>query len=291
MKIRQLTGFTSQLLKGRQTMAFLVCAMPLGASFLFRFAETTVYSLFLYYTGMKPVGLFLGYSIFQQMISLVFTIVRLTAVSPLVYFTAMWLAQLCDDQCERKSANARTLLSPGLFSRSFCGAVLSKLIALMALIPAVVFGYFTFRLISDAVSGLRDFNLIMTVHAVTLTLFSLYMWLSTKLTLTALPFLLVKFPRLSVARVIRYCFVFMKKRKGALIKIFLSYIPLMLPVVTAPVAVTRLFTAVSLYFTISLREDEYLEKNRIYSNIGKIDDSAVLPSGTKRRFKKTADQT
>lgn len=291
MKIRQLTGFTSQLLKGRQTMAFLVCAMPLGASLLFRFAETTVYSLFLYYTGMKPVGLFLGYSIFQQMLSLVFTIVRLTAVSPLVYFTALWLAELCDDYSGKKTAVTRTLLSPKIFSRSFCGALLSRLIALTALIPAVIFGYFAYKLISDALNGYRDFNLIMTVHAVTLTIFSLYMWLSTKLTLTAVPFLLVRLPRHSVARVIRYCFVFMKNRKGALIKIFLSYIPLMLLVVTLPIAVTRLFTAVSLYFTISLREDEYLEKNRIYSNIGKADDSAVLPSGTKRRFKKAADQT
>ncbi len=291
MKIRQLTGFTSQLLKGRQTMAFLVCAMPLGASLLFRFAETTVYSLFLYYTGMKPVGLFLGYSIFQQMISLVFAIVRVVAVSPLVYFTAMWLARLCDDRCSRKSANARTLLSPGVFSRSFCGALLSRLIALAALIPAVTFGYFAFRQISDAVNGYRDFNLIMTVHALSLTIFSLYMWLKIKLTLTAVPFLLVRLPKLSVARVIRYCFVFMKNRRTALIKIFLSYIPLMLPVVTAPIAVTRLFTAISLYFTISLREDEYLEKNRIYSNIGKADDSPVLPSGTKRRLKKATDQT
>lgn len=291
MKLRQLTQFSDKLLKGKRTLAFLIALMPVGAELLFRLTETAVCSVILYYTGMKPLGLFTGENLVQQLTSLACTALRLMTLAPLSYATALWFSRLCDGDTGRKSLRlTRVILSPKIYGRSFTALLISKAVSFVFLIPATLFGGITFTLISESLSGSGELRLMITVHATVMTLFSLFLWLRAKLTLIAVPFLLVRFPQRGALRVTRDAFRFMQGRRITLIKILLRYVPMMLPIVTIPVLLPKLFTAAALYIGICLREDEYLEKNRIYRDLGKANDASKLPFGTKRRFPKAADK-
>lgn len=291
MKLRELTAYSDKLLKGKRMRALLVCLMLSGTELFFRLAEAAAYSVILYFSGMKPVGLFTGESRVQQSIALACTVLRCLTTAPLIYAAAYWFTELCTESHKRrKTPLTRIILNRKLYGRSLAALVFSKAAGFVFLIPAALFGKTAYALISAGIADSEELHLFMSVHAAVLTILSLGLWLWAKLAMLAMPFLMIRFPGRSVFRAFRDSFSFMKDRRSTLLKIFMRYITPMALIVTIPFLLPKLFTAVSLFIGISFREDEYLEGNKIQSEVGKTCNTAKLPAWRKRRFTAAADK-
>ena len=99
----------------------------------------------------------------------------------------------------------------------------------------------------------------MAVNAVVLTAVSLIFWISLKLSFSAVPFLLVRYPEKSALRNVLYSIKFMSGRKNVLLRLAMAYLLPAATVIGLPFAVTGIMTAFSLSIDIFTREDEYRE--------------------------------
>lgn len=286
MKTRELIAYSHKLLKGRRGCTMMVCVLPVAAELFFRFAEAAVYSLLLYFGGFKPVALFSGESIVQLSVALACSALRLVTAAPLECAAALRLCEICaDDRRKRFTPLTEVLLSGRHFIRSISAALLVKLISLAALVPAAFFGAAAYELINRAKTAGGVF---MAVHACVLTLVSVGGWISLKISLLAVPYLLMKYPEQGIFRTVLRSVRFMRGRKSPAVKLFAVYLLPTLTVIGLPLAVTGAATAFALCIDIYTKEDEYEEAN-IYSGHGKSHDPAKLPHRKKRRLKKAAD--
>lgn len=280
MRIRELISFSGKMLKGKRAVTMTVCLLPLAAELFFRFAEAAVYSLLLYFGQMQPVALFSGGSRIQLAIALITAVLRITFTAPLTFAMAFRLMELCGS---RKSVTplSRILMSRKYFRKSLGLSILSKSAALIALAPAVFFGITASSMLSTARTARELF---LTCHAFMLTVVSVIMWLSLKISLAAAPFLMVHFPEYSPFRIILLSIRFMKGRKSAFVGLAAVYLLPIVSIIGLPFACTRLTSAAALCISIYIKEDEY-ERNKTDSKLRKADHAAKIPHGKKRRVK------
>lgn len=291
MKLKQITAFSDRLIKGRRSAALLVCLMPLGTELFFRLGEAALYSTMLYFSGMAPARLFSGDSLIQQLAAAVCTLMRYLAAAPMIYGAAYWYLKICSDESRKRRIHlSRIILNSRNYRRSLSALLLSKSTGFLFLIPSAFFGASAVRLISDSLNNTRGLQLLMAVHASVTAFIALGIWIWAKTALLTLPFLLVRFPERSVFRLLLDSFCFMKGRRSTALKIFVCYIPPMLLIVTIPFLLPKLFAAFSLFISISLREDEYLEENRFYSRYRKANRASKLSAWAKRRFTAASDK-
>lgn len=291
MKLRQLAEYSGNLLKNNRMKALLVCLMFLGTELFFRLAEAALLSVILYVGETTPIGLFTGESPVRQAVTLVCMVLRYLTTAPLSYACAYWFTELCSDRKKRRSISVSgVLLSGKIYGRSLAALLLTKLAGMIFLLPAMFFGSTVFSLVSDGIENSDDFRLFMSVHAAVMTLVSVGLWIWAKLAMTAVPYLLVHFPKQSVFSIVRNSFSFMKHRRATLLKIFLRYAAPMLLIVTIPFLLPKLFVSTALFISISIKEDEYLERNKTDCNLGQAAHAPELPARTKRRFTPPADK-
>lgn len=280
MKLRQLTDYTKNILRRRQLRSLMVCLALLGTELFFRLAETALYSVILYLGDVTPGGLFTGESKLQQIIAVCCTVLRYLTSAPLVYAAAHWFCTVTSDKqlrCRKTSLSA-VILRRKVYFRSLSVTLLTKLTGLLFLLPAFFFGAVTFSLVAGIIGNSDDTSLFMAVHAGVMTLISLFIWLRARLALTAVPYLMILFPKISPIGLIIRSFRLMKGRRVMLVRIFIHYITPMLFIVTVPTLLPRLFAAVSLFVSISLREDEYLERNKAHREFGQAHNAGELPA-------------
>ncbi len=293
MKLSQITEYSGRLLKGNRAKSTLICLMPLGVSLFFRLAEATLFCVMLYFDVLTPVGLFTAESPVHLLSAIVSTVLRWLATAPLYYAAAYWHIELCSDEKKhrRKIPTSRIILNRKIYGRSLGGLLLSKAVGLIFIIPTVFFGKTALMLISESSANPTDsLQLFLAVHASVLTLLSVGLWIWSKLALVTVPYLLVKLPDRSAARVVYDSFAFMSKRRGTLIKIAARYLLPMIFPLTIPFMLAGAFTSTSLFVSISLKEDEYFERNQIYCRNGQARNSSKLSAWTKRCFAPSADE-
>ena len=288
MKIRELIRFSRGLLRGRRARTMMICILPLGAELFFRFAEAAVYSMLLYFGEIEPIRLFGGDDPIQLAVTAASTLLRLLTTAPLMYAAAYRLygmtSELPQKRCE---AFSRILLRKCTFKRSISAALWTKAAGLLALAPAVFFGTAAYGLTGERLSPREAF---LAVNALFLTVVSVILWLSLKLSFTAVPYLLVRFPKLTAFRAMIFSAGFMRGRKNVFLRLLAVYLPQMLTIAGLPNALTGLMTAFSLSIDIFIKEDEYLEADRAYGRRRKSHNSGKIPFGKKRRIKAAADK-
>ena len=278
MKIRLLIPYTKKLLKGRNLQTGLVCILPLCSEIFFRAAETTIYSILLYLGEMPPLSLFSGSSPVQLSAALVLTLMRWTVTAPLCCTSAFRLSEICSES-HRCTPFSRVLLNRTFFRRSLGALMWTKLIGLIALAPAAFFGVSAYSMLHGTLSADEMF---MAVNAIVLTAVSLLLWLSLKLSFSAVPFLIVRYPQKSALRNVLYSVKFMSGRKNILLRLAAAYILPAVSIVGFPFALTRAMTAFSLSIDIFTREDEYREGIKAYGRNRKARDITGLPDKTGR---------
>lgn len=287
MKIRELTGFSRHLLKGRRLRTAMICILPFAASLFFRTAEACVYSLLLYFGEMKPIELFSGRNRAQLAIAVFFTILRWTVCAPLIYGAA---CRLCEITAEKRPPYRRfsdIILSRRSFRRSVAAQLWVKLFSMAALVPTIFFGTTAYSLfVTSRTAG----ELFMTAHAIVLTAVSAVIWLTVRLSLAAVPLFLVKFPRVSVFRVVIGTLGFMKGRRSTLLRLLAAYTPMLLSIAAIPYILPEMMTAYSLSIDIYIKEKEYLEGNSAFGRRRKAADASELSPRTERRFTAAPDE-
>lgn len=295
MNIRELICYSRRLLRGKRWDTALVCLLPAMAVIFFRLAEICTYSLMLYFGKVEPIGLFTGNEPFQLAAALIFTLLRWIVTAPLILSMAYRLHEICSERpAIRRTSDI--ISTRKLFRRSISALLWNRIISLAGLIPAVFFGVAAWNMLPESRTPGKLF---LTSHALLLTGFSLFMWISLKLSLSAVPFLLAEFPEMTAFQASVHAVRFMKGRKSFIVRLAALYALPVITVIAAPLALTELLTALSLGISIYVKEADYAasqdaERSGIYGNTAlhsrkrlAADCSGFSHEGT-RRFKKTS---
>ena len=288
MSVRELIRYSNRLLRGRRAVTALICFMPVAAELFFRAVEACFYSILLYFGNIRPLGLFTGTEPLQTAITAGFTLLRWTVVAPLTYVSAHRLCEIAAEKSPLLTPLTDVLTGRSCVRRSLAAFLWTKLISLAALVPAAFFGAAAYRLFTER-SGTAS-GLFITLHAVTLTVISVFMWLSLRISLTAVPYLLVRCPEKNTLRATFSALRLMRGRKMVAVRLFLAYIPAMLGVVTVPYAIAGLRTAFALSIDIFIKEEEYREGTETDSRRRPSDNAPELPVRTEGRFKASPDK-
>ncbi|MBR5681968.1 MAG: hypothetical protein IKW96_01630 [Ruminococcus sp.] len=288
MKIRELIRYSNRLLRGRRAGTMMICILPLGAELFFRFAEAAVYSLLLYFGSLPPIRLFGGDEPLQLAVTTVSTVLRCVTVAPLTYAAAYRLYGMTGERpCRKACSLSRILLRKCTLKRSISAALWTKAVSLLALAPAIFFGVSAYGMIHEKMYADEAF---IAANMVFLAAVSVFMWLSLKLSFSAVPYLLVRFPKLTAYRAMVFSVRFMRGRKSVFLRLLTVYLPQMLTIAGLPYGLTKLMTAFSLSIDIFIKEDEYLEADRAESGRRKARNTGKIPHRSKRRVKAAADK-
>lgn len=288
MKVRELIRYSDRLLKGRRSRTMMICILPLGAELFFRCGEAAVYSLLLYFGSIPPIRLFGGDEPLQLAVTIVSTVLRCVTVAPLTYAAAYRLCGMTGEgQCRQCGSFSRILLRKCTLKRSISAALWTKAISLLALAPAVFFGVSAYGMIHEKMYADEVF---IAANLIFLGAVSVFMWLSLKLSFSAVPYLLVRFPKLTAFRAMVFSVSFMRGRKSVFLRLLAVYLPQMLTIAGLPFGLTKLMTAYSISIDIFIKEDEYLEADRAESGRRKARNTGKIPHRTKRRVKAAADK-
>ena len=288
MKVRELIRYTDRLLKGRRTRTMLICILPVAAELFFRCAEATACSLLLYFGDSEPISIFGSSDPVRLAVTAVSTVMRWITAAPLMYAAVYRLYGMTAERSEKRCQSfSRILLRKCTFRRSISAALWTRTAGLLALVPAVFFGVSTFGLIHEKMFADEFFA---AANAAFLTVVSVVVWMSLKLSFAAVPYILVHCPKLTAFHAMLYSVRLMSGRKRVLLRLIMVYFPYMLTVVMLPYAVTKLMTAFSLSIDIFIKEDEYLETNRADGGYRKARNAGKISHRRKRRIKAIADK-
>jgi len=292
MKMKQLMSYSNKLIKCNRMKAFLVCLMYLASELFFFLAEAALYSIMLYLGKVTPAGLFTGENMLQQTVTLICTLLRYLTTAPLSFAAAYWFMQLCSEsEKKKKTSLSKILLSAKIYGRSLMALVITKAIGFLFIIPTAFFGRTAYTLIKTGIEKSADINLLLAVHASVMTVISACFWIWSKLALSAIPCLMEHYSKKSVLSIARLSFIFMKGRRSTLLKLMFRCITPMLLIIPIPYFLPKLYASRSLFISISIREDEYIERNKAISQFGQASDSPKLSAWKKRRFTPSADKT
>jgi hypothetical protein len=278
MRIFELIRYSGGLLRGRRLSAALVCMLPFTAGLLLRSAEGCIYTMLVYFGGIKPLELFSGGNIAVPLIAAAFTAVRWTACAPLGYTAAYRLSAICGCVPERPLFDV--LNEDNSIRRSIAAQFWTKLFSMLALAPAAFFGITAYSLFTSG-----NGSGIMALHASLLTVLSIGIWLSLKLSFAAVPFLLVRYPGSTALRTVMYSVRFMSGRRSVLLRLMLIFLPELFTIGAAPFAAARIKTAFALSIDIFTKEEEYLEGIENDRRHRRSDRPAKLPRRKKGCFK------
>lgn len=291
MKLRNIIGYSEKLLKGKRLNAMLISAAPPGAALFFRLGEAAVYSIMLYFGSIKPIELFTGKTAALYVIAFIFTALRYLITAPLIYAAAYRFTGYCSTNSRMKfTPLSRIIFNRRLYGKSLSALLCTKITAAFFMLPSIFFGYTAFSLISDAIANASSTSFFMAIHAAVMTLLSLGIWIYAKLSTICVPYLTVRFPEKRTPVIIAEAFRFMKGRRSTVFKLFFSCALQMLPIITIPFVLPKLYSALALCIDIFIKEDEYREGNCTECRYPKASHASKLSAWAKRRFTAAPDE-
>ena len=253
MKAWELIGYSRRCLKGKRREIFLICSLPLGAELLFRALESAIYSLLLYFGTFKPISLFTGENAQQLAVAAVFAVLRLAVCPPLWCAAAVRLREFTEGFPGRTSFQ-EMLLNSRFIRRSISAAFTGKLFSAAVLAPGLASAYLGVRILSY---GGESQEIFVAVNALALSVVSVMMWISLKLSLTAAPWILAAYPEKGGFFAVIGAIRFMRGRRSLPVKLFLAYIFPAVTVIGLPFVIPEAAAAFSQAVSIFMKEDEY----------------------------------
>lgn len=266
MKTTELIGYSRRKIKGRRREVLLICLTPIFAELFFRVMEAAVYSFMLYFGTFTPAGLFTGESIEQLVIAVVFMFIRWIICAPLWCGTAVRLLEFAGDK-NNKSLFSDMLLSGRFIRRSLSSFFICKLISTLSLAPCIVSGIYTVSLLSSSADS-RQLFIASNTGALCIVLF--VFWVSVKINMSSVPFLLAEYPEKSGIGAVFISFRFMKGRKKMFVGIGTIFFIPFLTIIAIPLVIPEIASAYAVGISIFFREDEYAK--------------SVQPESRKRRL-------
>ena len=279
MKLYQIKEYSGKALKGRRAEAFMISLCIPAVIVFFRLAELCISSVILYFSSLTPMEIFYGSEIWWTLSDFLFTILKiimLSAVIPAVikYFSGILEINL-PEQKDTK-----------LFGKNLTMNFIIKAISLILLIPVIISGYISARLI---IKG-NGSSVFLTVHPLMLTIILLAVWIWALSGITALPFLIYRNPEKKILRLVSVSFRIMKNSRKGLFKIILFYTLFCLIPFAFIYVLPEFFTSLTLYINICIKEAEYIGGKNLYSRNSESLDTAKISHRKKRRIKTASDK-
>lgn len=279
MKLYQIKEYSGKALKGRRAEAFMISLCIPAVIVFFRLAELCISSVILYFSSLTPMEIFYGSEIWWTLSDFLFTILKiimLSAVIPAVikYFSGILEINL-PEQKDTK-----------LFGKNLTMNFIIKAISLILLIPVIISGYISARLI---IKG-NGSSVFLTVHTLMLTIIFLAVWIWALSGITALPFLIYRNPEKKILRLVSVSFRIMKNSRKGLFKIILFYTLFCLIPFAFIYVLPEFFTSLTLYTNICIKEAEYIGGKNLYSRNSESLDTAKISHRKKRRIKTASDK-
>lgn len=279
MKLYQIKEYSGKALKGRRAEAFMISLCIPAVIVFFRLAELCISSVILYFSSLTPMEIFYGSEIWWTLSDFLFTILKiimLSAVIPAVikYFSGILEINL-PEQKDTK-----------LFGKNLTMNFIIKAISLILLIPVIISGYISARLI---IKG-NGSSVFLTVHTLMLTIIFLALWIWALSGITALPFLIYRNPEKKILRLVSVSFRIMKNSRKGLFKIILFYTLFCLIPFAFIYVLPEFFTSLTLYINICIKEAEYIGGKNLYSRNSESLDTAKISHRKKRRIKTASDK-
>lgn len=279
MKLYQIKEYSGKALKGRRAEAFMISLCIPAVIVFFRLAELCISSVILYFSSLTPMEIFYGSEIWWTLSDFLFTILKiimLSAVIPAVikYFSGILEINL-PEQKDTK-----------LFGKNLTMNFIIKAISLILLIPVIISGYISARLIIKGNSS----SVFLTVHTLMLTIIFLAVWIWALSGITALPFLIYRNPEKKILRLVSVSFRIMKNSRKGLFKIILFYTLFCLIPFAFIYVLPEFFTSLTLYINICIKEAEYIGGKNLYSRNSESLDTAKISHRKKRRIKTASDK-
>ena len=253
MSVLELLGYTRKRIRGRRTELLLICLPPIAGILFFRLAETSFFSLLLYFEAMSPAELFTGGYFGQLIIVVLLTLLRWGIVAPLTCVSAVKLRGMVTDGSDLISAS-ELLLNGSFVRRSIKAYVIGRAVSFSALIPASLSGVYIYFLLSD---GGSENELFVAANMSVLAVLSVVFWLSIRLSMVSVPFILAEYPKRSPLSCVFMAFGFMRGRKRLLIALSALYSLPILTVIGIPFFLPELWAAFATGISIFIKEDEY----------------------------------
>ncbi|MCM1132081.1 MAG: hypothetical protein NC340_01280 [Ruminococcus flavefaciens] len=253
MKTMELIGYSRRKIKGRRREVLLMCLPPICAEMFFRLAEATVYSLMLYFGAFSPAGLFTGESIEQLVVAVVFTFIRWIISAPLWCAAAVRLMEFAGDT-DKKSSFSELLLNWRFIRRSLSAFFMQKIICTVTLAPSVIAGIYTIRLIS---SDADSTQLFWASNTGCICILLLLFWISLKISIMSVPFLLAEYPQKSGAGTVFMSFRFMRGRRRLFVGAGAVFFIPFLTVIAIPFIIPEIASVCATGISIFFKEDEY----------------------------------
>ena len=287
MKIRELTGYSRKMIKGKRTELFLICLLPIGTELFLRTAEAALYSLMLYFGNIQSIELFTGKNMEQAVLSVLFSLLRCLIMPPLWCGLAARLMMFAEGKKESPSFSDM-LLSGKFIVRTISASLFVRLISAILLLPCIAAISYAVYTLSDGAEG-AEFFMAVNLIAVGIAL-GIY-WAAVRLSFTAVPFLLWRYRNLSAAKVVFLCFRFMRQRRKLPFMLILTYLPPILTIAAAPYFIPEWAAAYAVSISIFLKEDESAdERAYICGGYRKSTAAEKLSSGKLRRFGRIAEK-
>ena len=173
MRIRELSGYTENMIKGKRWELLLLCLLPIGGELLLRSAEAALYSLMLYFGTIRPIDLFTGINTEQTVLSAIFILLRFLIMPPLWCGLGARLMLFAEGKKEPKRLS-RYLSSGKFILRSISANFFVCLISALFLLPIVAAFALGIYLLSDGAAGAELF---VAVNLIALGIFLGIRWI------------------------------------------------------------------------------------------------------------------
>ncbi len=253
MKLRELICYSRSIVRQGRLHILIICLMPLFTELFFRLAEASVCSLLLYFSDMSPAELFTGENEPQFVFSLTCMVLRVLTIPPLTCAAAFRLTELCCGD-EGVTPLWEVLTDMRFLRRSVVSGLLCRIIGTLFFMPVLFSGETLAALLKK---GGGENELFAAVQAAALTAVSLLLWAMVRLTLSAVPFLLVRRTDKSAVGTVFCSFRFMSGRRGHFLRLIGMYALPALSLIGLPLALPDLMTAFAVSISVFAQEDDY----------------------------------
>lgn len=279
MKLYQIKEYSGKALKGRRAEAFMISLCIPAVIVFFRLAELCISSVILYFSNLTPMELFYGSEIWWTLSDFLFTILKIIMLSAVIPSVIKYFSGILEINLpEQKDTK--------LFGKNLIMNLIIKSISLIFLIPVIISGYISARLI---IKG-NGSSVFLTVHTLMLTIIFLVLWIWALSGITALPFLIYRNPEKKILRLVSVSFRIMKNSRKGLFKIILFYTSFCLIPFAFIYVLPEFFTSLTLYINICIKEAEYIGGKNLYSRNSESLDTAKISHRKKRRIKTASDK-
>lgn len=286
MKIVELIRYSRCTVRGRRSRILLNCLFPLSVELFFLTAEAAVYSFLLYFGGIRPMELFTGKSGAQLVFAAVFAALRLLIMPPLWCGAVVRVTELIRGS-GRQTPMSDMLLSGRFLRRSIGSGIFSRLISSAVLMPTVLLGKTAVTLI---IRGGDDKQLFIAVNSAVLCLIFFGLWVSLRISLRAVPFVLAYLPEIGGFAAVMYSLRCMSGRRRVIFKLVGIYFLPLITVLPAIYFIPEAAAALSLgmWQCINEYEEEKRGKADVCGGGGKAGPAGKISPWRMRRLRRAA---